>query len=137
MFATTAYAQTATGPAPAGGGGIMDAIGPVLPMIIGFAALFYFMVHLPQQRRAKARQAMLDAIKRGDTVVMSSGLIGKVVRVEDAELQVELAAGVVVKVVKAMIGEVRGAGAPAPANDAASPAPAARSKPRPAAKPKG
>jgi preprotein translocase subunit YajC len=61
---------------------------------------------------------MLAALKRGDQVVLSSGLMGKVVRVEDKEVGVEIATGVTVKVVKAMISDVRAKGEPAPANDA-------------------
>jgi preprotein translocase subunit YajC len=72
----------------------------------------------PQQKRMKLHQAMLAALKRGDQVVLSSGLMGKVVRVEDKEVGVEIATGVTVKVVKAMISDVRAKGEPAPANDA-------------------
>ncbi len=120
MFATTAHAQSpggAPGAAP-GGGGPADFLGPFL-LPIALLALFYFMVLRPQQRRQKQQQATIAATKRGDTVVMSSGLIGKVTKVEDAELQVEIAPGVNVRVVKAMIVEVRGKGEPvAAANDA-------------------
>ncbi|MBS0363039.1 MAG: preprotein translocase subunit YajC [Proteobacteria bacterium] len=72
----------------------------------------------PQQQRMKQHQASIAAIKRGDTVVLSSGIIGKVVRVEDAEVGLEIATGVTVKVRKAMISEVQARGTPAPANDA-------------------
>jgi len=89
-----------------------------LPVIL--LVMFYFLMIRPQQQRAKAHQAALAAIKRGDTVVLSSGMIGKVVRVEDAELGLEIAQGVTVKVVKTMVAEVRTRGAPAPANDAKS-----------------
>jgi preprotein translocase subunit YajC len=82
--------------------------------------LFYFLMIRPQQRRVKQHQAMLGALKRGDTVVLSSGMIGKVVRVEDKEVGLEIATGVTVKVVKTMITEVRSRGEPAPANDAKS-----------------
>jgi preprotein translocase subunit YajC len=60
---------------------------------------------------------MLSALKRGDNVILSSGVHGKVVRVEEADVGVEIATGVTVKVVKAMISEVRTRGEPAPAND--------------------
>lgn len=86
------------------------------PLILIFV-LFYFMMIRPQQKRAKEHQAMLAALKKGDTVVMSSGLIGKVARVDDKEVSVEIAPTVVVKVVKGMIAEVRVRGEPAPAND--------------------
>ena len=61
---------------------------------------------------------MLANLKRNDTVVLSSGVIGKVVRVEDKEIGVEVAQGVSIKVVRSMVTEVRAKGDPAPANDA-------------------
>jgi len=79
--------------------------------------LFYFLLIRPQQRRMKQHQAMIAAVKRGDTVVLPSGVIGKVVRVEDKEVGVEISTGVTVKVVKGMISEVRTRGEPAAAND--------------------
>jgi preprotein translocase subunit YajC len=79
--------------------------------------LFYFLMIRPQQQRVKKHQETLAALKRGDTVVLSSGLIGKVVRVEDAEVGLEIATGVTVKVVKAMVADVRTRGEPAAAND--------------------
>lgn len=86
--------------------------------LIGLVVLFYFLMIRPQQTRMKAHQAMLASIKRGDNVVLSSGVHGKVVRVEDADVGVEIATGVTVKVRKGMISEVQVRGAPAPANDA-------------------
>jgi len=90
----------------------------LLPILL--LVLFYFMLIRPQQRRAKQHAELIGAIKRGDTVVLSSGMIGKVTRVDDAELQVEVAPTVNVKVVKAMVADVRARTAPAPANDAKS-----------------
>jgi preprotein translocase subunit YajC len=63
----------------------------------------------------KEQQAQVAAVKRGDTVVLSNGMIGKVTRVEDAEAMVEISTGVSVRVIKAMIAEVRTRGEPAPA----------------------
>ena len=76
-------------------------------LILVLVVLFYFLLIRPQQQRAKAHQAaVITAVKRGDdVVVLSSGVIGKVVRVEEAELGVEVAQGVTVKVVKSMIAE--------------------------------
>ncbi len=103
--------------APAGGiGAFLAGPGQFLPLV-GILVLFYVMIWMPQQRRAKEHAARVSGIKRGDTVVMSSGMIGKVVRVEDAELGVEISQNVTVKVVKAMISEVRARGEPAAAND--------------------
>ena len=80
--------------------------------------LFYFLMIRPQQQRMKQHQATLASLKRGDNVVLSSGVMGKIVRVEDAEVGLEIATGVTVKVKKAMITEVQARGTPAPANDA-------------------
>ena len=118
MFATPAMAQTATS-AAGSDAGVMGMLTQFAPLILIFG-LFYFMMIRPQQRRAKEHQVMLGALKRGDTVVMSSGIIGKVTKVEDAEVTVEIAPTVNVKVVKSMILEVRTRGEPAPANDAKS-----------------
>ncbi|MGI9170709.1 MAG: preprotein translocase subunit YajC [Caulobacteraceae bacterium] len=84
------------------------------------AVMFYFMILRPQQRRAREHAARVGSIKRGDIVVLSSGVKGKVVRVEDKEVGVEIAQNVTVKVVKAMIAEVGARGEPAAANDAKS-----------------
>jgi preprotein translocase subunit YajC len=86
---------------------------PILLLLV----LFYFMLIRPQQKRAKDHMATLAGIKRNDTVVLSSGVIGKIVRVEDKEVGVEIAQGVSIKVVRSMITEVRAKGDVAPAND--------------------
>jgi preprotein translocase subunit YajC len=114
MFATPAYAQALGG--AVGGGGPMDMLIQFLPLV-GLVILFYFLMIRPQQRRMKSHQTMLAALKRGDNVVLSSGVQGKIVRVEDADVGVEIATGVTVKVRKAMISEVQSRSAPAPAND--------------------
>ena len=75
--------------------------------IILLVVLFYFMLIRPQQKRAKEHATAIAAVKRGDTVVLGSGMIGKVTRVEEAEVNVEIAPSVNVRVVKAMIAEVR------------------------------
>lgn len=87
-------------------GGMTAAIVQFLP-IIAIIVLFYFLILRPQSQRMKQHQATISAIKRGDTVVLSSGMIGKVTRVEDAELNVEIAPSVNVRVVKSMVAEVR------------------------------
>jgi preprotein translocase subunit YajC len=86
--------------------------------LIALVVLFYFLMIRPQQKRLKEHQNLIANLKRGDTVVLSSGVIGKIVRVEDKEVGVDIATNVTVKVVKGMITEVRGKGEPAAANDA-------------------
>lgn len=115
MFATPAYAQAAA----TGAAGGADFFGPFL-LPLALIVLFYFMILRPQQKRMKDHQAMIAGVKRGDTVVLASGIIGKVTKVEDAEVQVDIATGVNVKVVKSTLTEVRTRGEPAPANDAKS-----------------
>jgi preprotein translocase subunit YajC len=115
MFATPAYAQ-AVG-AAAGGGGLMAMLVQFFPFLLIIVA-FYFLLLRPQQQQAKRHREKIGAIKRGDTVVLSSGVIGKVMRVEEAEIGIEVAQGVTVKVVKSMVSDVRTRGAPVAANDA-------------------
>ena len=113
MFATPAYAQTAAG---ASAGGLEAMLLQIAPLI-GLFVLFYFLLIRPQQKRMKQHQEMLTSLKRNDVVVLASGVVGKVVRVEDVEVGLEIAQGVTVKVVKSMISSVRSKG-DAAANDA-------------------
>jgi len=85
----------------------------IVPMIV----LFYFLMIRPQQQQMKRHKAMIEAVKRGDSVVLSNGMIGKVTRVENDQVMVEIAQGVNVPVVKSMIADVRNRTAIA-ANDA-------------------
>ena len=96
----------------------MAAIVQFLPFVAIFV-LFYFLLIRPQQKRAKEHANLIASFKRGDVIVLSSGLIGKVTRVEEAEVNVEIAPSVNVRVVKGMIAEVRNRTAVA-ANDVKS-----------------
>lgn len=116
MFSTPAYAQAATG-AGASSGGIQELLLQFAPLLL-ILVMGYFVLWRPQQERAKKHQAQISAIKRGDTVVLSSGLMGEVSRVEEKEAVVKIAPNVEVRVVKAMIADVRVKGQPVPANDA-------------------
>ena len=81
-------------------------------LIIG---IMYFLMIRPQQKRLKEHQAMVAGVRRGDTIVTSGGIIGKVAKVDEQELQVEIAEGVKIKVLRSTISEVRGKGEAAPA----------------------
>lgn len=110
MFVTPAYAQAGAAPSS------MDFISSFVPIIL-LIAIFWFLIFRPQQKRMKAHQAMLNAVKRGDTVITSGGIVGKVTKVtENEDLEVEVAQGVKVKVVRSMIADVRTKSEPA--NDA-------------------
>lgn len=117
MFSIPAFAQTAS--ASAADGGLMGILTSVAPFIL-IGALFYLLILRPQQQRAREHRNAVGGVKRNDQIVLSNGVIGKVVRVEETEVGVEVAQGVTVKVVKSMIAEVRSRGDPAPANDSRS-----------------
>jgi preprotein translocase subunit YajC len=101
MFITPALAQTTTAP---GGGNILLQL---MPFILIFA-IMYFLIIRPQQKRLKAHREMVANVQRGDTVVTAGGLVGKVTRVVDEdEVQVDIADGVRVSVVRNTLSEVR------------------------------
>jgi preprotein translocase subunit YajC len=115
MFESPAYAQAAGG-APAGGGAMSSLMtGGILPMVLIFV-IFYFLLIRPQQKRMKQHQAMIGAVKPRDTAITNGGLIGKVTKVDEHEIELEVATGVKVRIVKSMLSDVRPHGAKA-AND--------------------
>ena len=103
---TPAFAQGALAP-----GG--DMILQFVPFVLIFV-IMWFLIIRPQQRRVKEHREMINNVRRGDTVVTTGGIVGKVTRVADeaTELEVEIADGVKVKVVRGMIAEVRTRGEP-------------------------
>jgi preprotein translocase subunit YajC len=106
--------------APAFAGAAVPAGPSIITQLLFFLPLiliFYFLLIRPQQQRAKKHAEMVAAIKRGDTVVTSGGLIGKVNKVSDTEISLDLADNVRVRVIKQMIIEVRNKAEPVPAND--------------------
>ena len=116
-FAGGAYAQDAGVPA---GGGMMEILTSLMPILL-LVVIFWLLIFRPQQKRMKAQQAMLAAIRRGDTVVTSGGIIGKVTKAVDGEdLEVEISPGVKVKLLRGMISDVRSKAEPV--NDNTKPA---------------
>ncbi|MBW0144262.1 preprotein translocase subunit YajC [Sphingomicrobium sp. B8] len=97
---------------PSAGGSFLIQIMPLLLIFI----IFWFLLIRPQQKRMKEHQAEIAAIKKGDKVVTGGGLIGKVTKVSDDEVELELAQGMRVKAVKGMISTVIKPGTK-PAND--------------------
>ena len=108
MLISPAYAQDA---AAAGAGAIVMQL---LPLLLIFV-VFYFLLIRPQQKKMKEHRSMIEALRRGDQVVTSGGLIGKVVKVGDTELEVELAPSVKVRVVRSTVTQVLAKSAPAEA----------------------
>ena len=105
MFVTPAFAQT--GDVPGG-----NMLVQFLPFILIFV-IMYFLIIRPQRAKAKRHQEMIANVRRGDTIVTSGGLIGKVSKVIDEnEIQVELAENVRVRIVRGMVSDVRAKGEP-------------------------
>ncbi|WGH79757.1 preprotein translocase subunit YajC [Jannaschia ovalis] len=98
MFATPAYAQSA--------GGAAAGLGSFIPLILIFA-IMYFLLIRPQQKKLKEHKAMVEALRRGDRVITQGGIVGKVTKLlEEGEVEVEIAEGVKVRVVKSTIATV-------------------------------
>ena len=116
LSSAVVLAVAGTAAAATGGNNLQEQLLTYAPFVLLFVVAYFLFIR-PQQKRQCEHMAQISAIKRGDTVVLSNGMIGKVVRVEDAELGVEIAQNVTVKVVKVMVTEVRTRGEPA-ANDA-------------------
>jgi len=111
MFITPAYAQGI------GGSGGPDLIASLLPFILIFV-IMYFLIIRPQRKSMKERAAMLEAVRRNDTVVTGGGIVGKVTKViDDNELEVEIAQGTKIRVLRSMLTDVRVKGEPVAAND--------------------
>ncbi len=106
MFITPAYAQAAGAP------GAGDFISMILPLVL-IMGVFYFLLIRPQQRKMKEHQEMLKKVGKGDTIITSGGLIGKVVKVvDDSELHVEVGENVKVRILRTGIADVRAKGEP-------------------------
>ncbi len=106
MFVTPAYAQAA---------GAGSAFASFVPLILIFA-IMYFLLIRPQQKKLKEHKAMVEALRRGDQVLTQGGILGKVVKVnDDGVLEVEIADGVKVKVMRSSISQVMSKTEPAAA----------------------
>ena len=110
MFVTPAYAQAA---APAGGAA---GLASFLPLVLIFVIMYFLMIR-PQQKRMKEHRAMVEALKKGDGVVTQGGLVGKITAVRDGELEVEIAPGVKVRVIRSTIAGLVNRTQPAAANN--------------------
>jgi preprotein translocase subunit YajC len=100
MFVTPAFAQDVSAAATG------SVIAQFIPLILIFG-IMYFLLIRPQQKKLKDQRAMIEAVRRGDQVVTSGGIIGKVSKVkDDGEVEIEIADGVRVRVVKSTISQV-------------------------------
>jgi preprotein translocase subunit YajC len=106
MFSTPAFAQA---PTPAA-----DPFGAFLIPMLLMILIFYFLIIRPQSKRAKEHRDRVNAVRRGDTVVTSGGMVGRVIKASDTsdEIEVELSETMKVRVVKSTLMDVRSKGEP-------------------------
>jgi preprotein translocase subunit YajC len=106
MLVTPAFAQ---GTGMFGGG---DMLTQLLPFVLIFV-IMYFLILRPQQKRAKDHAELIKNLRRGDTVITTGGLVGKVTKViDDEQIEVEIADGVRVRQIRSMVSGVRAKGEP-------------------------
>jgi len=111
MFVTPAFAQTATA-----AGGPESILISILPFVAVFA-IMYFLIIRPQRASAKRRDEMLKNIRRGDTIITGGGIVAKVTKVMDnGELEVQISDQTKIRVLQAMVADVRVKGEPTAAN---------------------
>ena len=110
MFASPAFASA--GAAPTGAAGFFVSVAPLILIFV----IFYFLLIRPQQRRLKQHRDMIAAVKKNDIAITGGGVIGKVTRVEENEVELEIAQGTRIRVVKGLLSDIRPHGTK-PAND--------------------
>ncbi len=101
-FVNVAHAMGTQG----GGGGTEGTLMSMLPLILMFA-IFYFLLIRPQQKRAKEHRAMLEALKKGDEVVTSGGMYGRVASIVEDVVTLEVAPNIKIRVQKGAIGQLK------------------------------
>ncbi|MBN9329932.1 MAG: preprotein translocase subunit YajC [Comamonas sp. SCN 67-35] len=104
MLISSAYAQTAPA-AAAGGGDLMSSLGGMLPLVLMFVVLYFIMIR-PQMKKQKEHRAMIEALAKGDEVATAGGVLGKVTRINESTLHVEIAEGVEVQVQRSAVSQV-------------------------------
>ena len=100
MFISQAFAQTA----PAASGG-ESSLFSLLPIVLMFVVLYFIMIR-PQMKRQKEHKSMVEALAKGDEVVIAGGVLGKVSKMGDSYLHVEIANGVEIQVQRASVVQV-------------------------------
>ena len=103
LFISSAYAQTA--PAAAAGGDMMSSLTGMLPLVLMFVVLYFVMIR-PQMKKQKEHRAMIDALAKGDEVATVGGLVGKVSKMGESFLSIEIASGIEVQVQRHAVAQV-------------------------------
>ena len=103
MFISSAFAQTA--PAAAAGGDMQSTLMSMLPLVLMFVVLYFVLIR-PQMKKQKEAKAMIDALAKGDEVVTVGGMLGKVTKLNDNSLSLEVANGVEVQIQRIAVVQV-------------------------------
>ena len=105
MFISNAFAQAAPAAAAGGAESMFGSLGQLLPLVLMFVVLYFIMIR-PQMKRQKEHKAMIDALAKGDEVVVAGGVIGRVAKMGESMLQVEVADGVELQVQRSAVVQV-------------------------------
>jgi preprotein translocase subunit YajC len=103
VFISSAFAQTA--PAAAAGGDMQSSLMSMLPLVLMFVVLYFVMIR-PQMKKQKEHRAMIDALAKGDEVVTGGGMMGKVTKLGDGNISLEVANGVEVQFQRSAVVQV-------------------------------
>jgi preprotein translocase subunit YajC len=103
VFISSAFAQTA--PAAAAGGGAESTLFSLLPLVLMFVVLYFIMIR-PQMKKQKEHKAMIEALAKGDEVIIAGGVMGRVAKLGDSYLGVEVANGVELQVQRGAVVQV-------------------------------
>ncbi len=104
MLISSAFAQTAPA-AAAGGGDIQSSLMSMLPFILMFAVLYFVMIR-PQMRKQKEHRAMIDALAKGDEVATAGGVLGRITKIEESSVGLEVSNNVEIRLQRSAIVQV-------------------------------
>ena len=104
MFISSAFAQTAPAAATAGGD-MQSSLMSMLPLLLMFVVLYFVMIR-PQMKKQKEHKAMIDALAKGDEIITAGGFLGKVSKLGDSFLSIEIANGVEVQMQRSAVVQV-------------------------------
>jgi preprotein translocase subunit YajC len=105
VFISNAFAQAAPAAAVGGAESMFGSLGQLLPLVLMFVVLYFIMIR-PQMKRQKEHKAMIDALAKGDEVVVAGGVIGRVAKLGESMVNVEVANGVELQVQRSAVVQV-------------------------------
>ena len=105
MFISSAYAQTAPAASAGFGGDMFASVSGMLPLVLMFVVLYFVMIR-PQMKRQKEHKAMLEALAKGDEIVTAGGVAGKIAKMGESYIGLEVSAGVEIQVQRSAIAQV-------------------------------